>query len=73
MMRPILTNVLFQPNTCVQGVHGYLLDSMFDFAARLNALAVGDEEMALFSALILLASGERPTHALLRSHPARLG
>jgi len=36
---------------------GFLLNSMFDFAERFNELQLTDEEMALFSALIVVASG----------------
>ncbi|ESP04319.1 hypothetical protein LOTGIDRAFT_136477, partial [Lottia gigantea] len=38
---------------------GFLLDSMFDFAERFNKLNLGDEELALFSAIVLL-SPDRP-------------
>ena len=36
---------------------GFLLDSMFDFADRMNALQLTDEEVALFSAIVIIASG----------------
>ena len=36
---------------------GFLLDSMFDFAERLNALHLTDQEVALFSAIVIIASG----------------
>ncbi|XP_076452428.1 uncharacterized protein LOC143288038 isoform X2 [Babylonia areolata] len=38
---------------------GFLLDSMFDFAERFNKLCLTDEELALFSAIVLL-SPDRP-------------
>lgn len=38
---------------------GYLLESMFDFAERFNALKLMEEEIALFSAIVLL-SPDRP-------------
>lgn len=38
---------------------GFLLDSMFDFAERFNKLALTDDEIALFSAVVLL-SPDRP-------------
>jgi hypothetical protein len=43
-----------QPNLAA----GFLLNSMFDFAERFNELQLNDEEMALFSALIILSAGE---------------
>ena len=36
---------------------GFLVNSMFDFAERFNELGLDDEQMALFSALIVLAAG----------------
>ena len=36
---------------------GFLLDSMFDFADRMNGLQLTDEEVALFSAIVIIASG----------------
>ena len=36
---------------------GFLLDSMFDFAERMNELRLTDEEMALFSAIVIIAAG----------------
>ncbi len=36
---------------------GFLLDSMFDFAERLNALQLTDEEIALFSAVVIISAG----------------
>ncbi|KAK3082888.1 hypothetical protein FSP39_008096 [Pinctada imbricata] len=38
---------------------GFLLDSMFDFAERFNALNLSENEIALFSAVVLL-SPDRP-------------
>ncbi|KAL3855140.1 hypothetical protein ACJMK2_014365 [Sinanodonta woodiana] len=38
---------------------GFLLDSMFDFAERFNKLNLNDDEIALFSAVVLL-SPDRP-------------
>ncbi|XP_062608592.1 uncharacterized protein LOC134270365 [Saccostrea cucullata] len=38
---------------------GFLLDSMFDFADRFNKLNLTDEEIAIFSAIVLL-SPDRP-------------
>lgn len=38
---------------------GFLLDSMFDFADRFNKLNLTDEEVAIFSAIVLL-SPDRP-------------
>ena len=38
---------------------GFLLDSMFDFAERFNTLNLAEEEIALFSAIVLL-SPDRP-------------
>ncbi|XP_063411109.1 ecdysone-inducible protein E75-like [Mytilus trossulus] len=38
---------------------GFLLDSMFDFAERFNMLKLAEEEIALFSAIVLL-SPDRP-------------
>lgn len=37
---------------------GFLLDSMFDFADRMNALSLSDDEVALFSAIVIIASGQ---------------
>ena len=36
---------------------GFLLDSMFDFAERFNKLCLRDEELALFSAVVLMSPG----------------
>lgn len=36
---------------------GFLLDSMFDFAERFNKLCLTDEELALFSAVVLMSPG----------------
>ncbi|XP_071103574.1 uncharacterized protein [Haliotis cracherodii] len=38
---------------------GFLLDSMFDFAERFNRLNLSDDELAIFSAIVLL-SPDRP-------------
>ena len=38
---------------------GFLLDSMFDFADRMNGLQLTDEEVALFSAIVIIASGKK--------------
>ncbi|KAL8565455.1 hypothetical protein ACOMHN_049432 [Nucella lapillus] len=46
------------PSTVTTG-EGFLLDSMFDFAERFNKLYLSDEELALFSAIVLL-SPDRP-------------
>ena len=37
---------------------GFLLDSMFDFAERFNTLNLAEEEIALFSAIVLLSPGK---------------
>ena len=37
---------------------GFLLDSMFDFAQRFNRLCLIDEEIALFSSVVLMAPGK---------------
>lgn len=36
---------------------GFLLDSMFDFAERFNKMCLIDDEIALFSAVVLLSPG----------------
>ena len=36
---------------------GFLLDSMFDFAERFNKMCLIDEEIALFSAVVLMSPG----------------
>ncbi|KAK7112386.1 hypothetical protein V1264_011852 [Littorina saxatilis] len=46
------------PSTTSSGA-GFLLDSMFDFAERFNKLCLRDEELALFSAVVLM-SPDRP-------------
>nr|KAG5713450.1 hypothetical protein BaRGS_024998 [Batillaria attramentaria] len=46
------------PSTMTTGA-GFLLDSMFDFAERFNKLCLRDEELALFSGIVLL-SPDRP-------------
>jgi len=43
---------------------GFLLNSMFDFAERLNELQLTDEEIALFSALVIISAGIYCTPAL---------
>ncbi|XP_076459037.1 uncharacterized protein LOC143292539 [Babylonia areolata] len=47
-----------QSSTMTTGA-GFLLDSMFDFAERFNKLCLRDEELALFSGIVLL-SPDRP-------------
>ncbi|OWF42026.1 uncharacterized protein LOC110461666 [Mizuhopecten yessoensis] len=47
-----------QPSTVTTSA-GFLLDSMFDFAERFNKLNLTDDEIALFSAVVLL-SPDRP-------------
>ena len=37
---------------------GFLLDSMFDFAERFNKLGLIDDEIALFSAVVLMSPGK---------------
>lgn len=46
------------PSSMTTGA-GFLLDSMFDFAERFNKLCLRDEELALFSAIVLM-SPDRP-------------
>ena len=36
----------------------FLMDSMFDFAERLNSLKLSDAEIALFSSIVVIAPGE---------------
>lgn len=36
----------------------FLLDSMFDFAERLNALRLTDHEIGLFCAVVVIAAGK---------------
>ncbi len=36
----------------------FLLDSMFDFAERLNALRLTDQEIGLFCAVVVIAAGK---------------
>lgn len=36
----------------------FLLDSMFDFADRLNALRLSDHEVGLFCAIVVIAAGK---------------
>ncbi|CAG0917643.1 unnamed protein product [Notodromas monacha] len=47
------------PNGEMFGNARFLMDSMFDFADRLNALQLSDAELALFSAIVVL-SPDRP-------------
>ena len=44
-------------NVCQNTGCGFLLNSMFDFAERFNELRLSDEEIALFSALIIISAG----------------
>lgn len=37
---------------------GFLLDSMFDFAERFNKLNLNDDELGIFSAVVLLSPGK---------------
>ena len=37
---------------------GFLLDSMFDFAERINTMRLSDDEVALFSAAVIVAAGQ---------------
>lgn len=37
----------------------FLLDSMFDFAERLNALKLTDNEIGLFCGVVVIAPGKR--------------
>ena len=41
------------------GSAGFLIDSMFDFSERINAINLNDEEIALFSAAVIVAA-DRP-------------
>lgn len=44
----------------------FLMDSMFDFAERMNSLRLTDHEIGLFSAVVVIAPGElrpRVAHA----------
>lgn len=36
----------------------FLMDSMFDFAERMNSLRLTDNEIGLFSAVVVIAPGE---------------
>ena len=51
----LMTKCIFQLSTSV----GFLLDSMFDFAERFNKLCLSDDEIALFSAVVLLSPGRK--------------
>ncbi|CAG5115445.1 unnamed protein product, partial [Candidula unifasciata] len=48
-----------QPASIMTTNAGFLLDSMFDFAERFNKMCLIDDEIALFSAVVLL-SPDRP-------------
>lgn len=37
----------------------FLMDSMFEFAERLNSLALNDAELGLFCAVVVIAAGRR--------------
>lgn len=37
---------------------GDLLNSMFEFSEKLNALQLSDEEMSLFTAVVLVSAGK---------------
>ena len=50
---------------------GFLLDSMFDFAERINAMNLNDEELALFSASVIVASGSVTSRLTLRHRRLR--
>jgi len=58
-MISVLTCVFLSPFNLIQlsTSVGFLLDSMFDFAERFNQLALSEEELALFSAIVLFAPG----------------
>ncbi|CAH1789845.1 unnamed protein product [Owenia fusiformis] len=47
------------PSQTVTNSAGFLLDSMFDFSNRINSFNLTDEEMALFSAIIIVTA-DRP-------------
>lgn len=38
---------------------GDLLSSMFEFSEKLNALQLSDEEMSLFTAVVLVSAGKQ--------------
>lgn len=38
---------------------GDLLNSMFEFSEKLNALQLSDEEMSLFTAVVLVSAGKQ--------------
>ncbi|XP_074654240.1 uncharacterized protein LOC141908209 isoform X2 [Tubulanus polymorphus] len=50
---------LYKRPSTVSGNAGFLQESMFDFAERLNELKLTDEEIALFSAIVIIAA-DRP-------------
>ena len=37
----------------------FLMDSMFEFAERLNSLALNDAELGLFCAVVVIAAGKK--------------
>lgn len=45
---------------------GDLLNSMFEFSEKLNALNLSDEEMSLFTAVVLVSAGKKvnPYHVI---------
>lgn len=50
----------------------FLLDSMFDFAERMNSLGLSDKEIGLFCAVVVIAPGKCKTSAR-RTHVKRQG
>ena len=40
----------------------FLMDSMFEFAERLNSLGLDDAQLGLFSAVVIIAAGKLNTH-----------
>ncbi|KRY74461.1 Nuclear hormone receptor E75, partial [Trichinella pseudospiralis] len=56
----LLNGSIYQRGASIQGGAGpsrFLVDSLFDFIERFNALELTDVEMALFSAVVLISSG----------------
>ncbi|OUC47648.1 zinc finger, C4 type, partial [Trichinella nativa] len=56
----LLNGSIYQRGGTIQGGAGpsrFLVDSLFDFIERFNALELTDVEMALFSAVVLISSG----------------
>lgn len=43
---------------------GDLLNSMFEFSEKLNALQLSDEEMSLFTAVVLVSAGKEAARQL---------